>query len=141
VQLPFLQLRVPDLRFVPLCDGSPRLADLQRLGQALARVLGGLGEPCALVISSDMTHYETREVAERRDREAIAALEKLDAEALHRLVARGDLTMCGVFPAVAALTALAARGARQGRLVGYATSGDVTGDFSSVVAYAGLHFR
>jgi hypothetical protein len=141
VQLPFLQVRVPNLRFVPVCVGSPRLADLQGLGEALARVLDGLGEPCALVISSDMTHYESREAAERLDRKAIAALERVDAEGLHRLATREDLTMCGVFPAVAALTALAARGVRRGRLVGYATSGDVTGDFSSVVAYAGLHFR
>jgi hypothetical protein len=141
VQLPFLQARAPALRFVPICVGSPRLDDLRRLGESLARVLDELGEPCALIVSSDMTHYEPREVAERLDRRTIGLLEQIDADGLHRLAARGGITMCGVFPAVAALIALAARGVRRGWLVDYATSGDVTGDFGSVVAYAGLHFR
>jgi len=141
VQLPFLQVRVPDLRIVPVCVGSPRLEHLQALGTALARLGGSVEEPFAIVISSDMTHYEPREEAERQDRKAFAALERVDARELHRVVGRERITMCGVYPAVAALEACRGLGARLGKLVEYATSGDVTGDYGDVVAYAGMHFR
>jgi hypothetical protein len=141
VQLPFLQVRVPGLRIVPLCVGSPRLEDLQALGTALARLADSLPEPFAIIISSDMTHHEPREEAERLDRKAIAALEQVDARELHRVVDSERITMCGVYPAVAALAACRSLGARTGRLVEYATSGDVTGDYGDVVAYAGMHFR
>ncbi|MEE9219386.1 MAG: AmmeMemoRadiSam system protein B [Acidobacteriota bacterium] len=141
VQLPLLQVRVPDLRIVPICVGSSRRSDLRALGKAIATVVSSLEEPMATVISSDMTHYETREFAERQDRMAIEALERVDASELYELVARERISMCGVFPAVAALQTCQDIGARRGTLVAYSTSGDVTGDFSNVVAYAGMHFR
>jgi AmmeMemoRadiSam system protein B len=49
--------------------------------------------------------------------------------------------MCGLGPAVAMLTALRVLGAKRSELVRYATSGDVSGDTSSVVGYAGMVFR
>ena len=36
------------------------------------------------------------------------------------------------------LTASKALGAKKGTLVKYSTSGDITGDFASVVGYAGI---
>lgn len=141
VQLPFLQARLPDLRIVPICVGSPRLEELRALGAAVAALAKSHPEHFAVVISSDMTHYEPREVAERQDRKAIATLERVDAEGLHRVVTHERISMCGVYPAVAALEACRGLGVRSGRLVGYSTSGDVTGDYSDVVAYAGMHFR
>ena len=141
VQLPFLQARVPDLRVVPLCIGSPRLDELCALGAALASLAAAFPEPVALVISSDMTHYQPREVAERQDRKALSALERVDSRGLHDVVTRERISMCGVYPAVAAMEACRGMGVRAGSVVGYATSGDVTGDYADVVAYAGMHFR
>jgi AmmeMemoRadiSam system protein B len=141
VQLPFLQVRVPQARIVPVCVGTPRLDDLRAFGAAMAQVIASLEEPATIVISSDMTHYEPREVAERQDRKAIEALKRVEATALHEVVRRERISMCGVYPAVAALEACRLLGARKGELLAYATSGDVTGDFSAVVAYAGMHFR
>jgi hypothetical protein len=46
--------------------------------------------------------------------------------------------MCGVVPAAAMLVACRELGASEARLVAYGTSGDVTGDRGSVVAYAAL---
>jgi AmmeMemoRadiSam system protein B len=48
--------------------------------------------------------------------------------------------MCGLGPTVALLTALQSMGGAQPELVRYATSGDVSGDFSTVVGYAGMLF-
>jgi len=46
--------------------------------------------------------------------------------------------MCGVMPTVAALVASLLLGAEEARLISYMTSGDVTGDYSQVVGYAGV---
>ena len=48
------------------------------------------------------------------------------------------ITMCGICPAFIMLVCSKARGAKKAELVRYATSGDITGDYSSVVGYAGI---
>jgi AmmeMemoRadiSam system protein B len=141
VQLPFLQvLRPAGFRFAPLCVGTGELAALQELGEAMAEVLTSLESPCLLVVSSDMTHYETADSARRKDARALGCLERLDARGLHEVVRREKISMCGYAPAVAALTAIHRRGASRGRLVEYTNSGVVTGDDREVVAYAGMVF-
>ena len=46
--------------------------------------------------------------------------------------------MCGFGPAVAMLTAAKSLGAKKAELVQYATSADVSGDYTTVVGYAGI---
>jgi hypothetical protein len=62
----------------------------------------------------------------------------LDARGLHDVVSREEISMCGFVPATIMVVAAVAQGAREAELVGYATSGDVTGDDGSVVGYAGV---
>jgi len=54
---------------------------------------------------------------------------------------REEISMCGLGPAVAMLTAVRAMGAKNAELVRYATSGDVSGDRDAVVGYAGMIFH
>ena len=63
---------------------------------------------------------------------------QLDPEGLHETVQREDISMCGYGPATAMLVAARERKALTAELVRYATSGDVSGDPSFVVGYAGL---
>ena len=46
--------------------------------------------------------------------------------------------MCGVVPATVVIEAANLLGVAEAHLVAYATSGDVSGDRSSVVGYAGI---
>jgi hypothetical protein len=46
--------------------------------------------------------------------------------------------MCGVIPTTITIVATKELGATKATLVTYATSGDVSGDYGSVVGYAGL---
>jgi len=71
---------------------------------------------------------------------AIERIRALDARGLYDVVQEEDISMCGLAPAVSMLTALRLLGARQAELVRYATSGDLTGDRSEVVGYAGMIF-
>jgi predicted class III extradiol MEMO1 family dioxygenase len=94
-----------------------------------------------VVISSDMSHYIPFEEARELDAMAIERMEELDAEGLHSVVEREEISMCGAMPAVAGLRAARALGASRGRLVAYTSSGDRTGDYREVVAYAGMVFH
>jgi AmmeMemoRadiSam system protein B len=62
----------------------------------------------------------------------------LDPEGLYEVVYENKISMCGVLPTVVMLRAALALGATQAELVAYSNSGDVTGDQSSVVGYAGV---
>ncbi len=138
VQLPFLLARNPRLRMVPITLADAGLDALLDLGRALAGVIQRRPEPWLLVLSSDMTHFESRERARAQDRQALARLEALDAAGLYAVVRDRGISMCGVVPAVVGLAAAVALGASRCRLVDYSCSGDVTGDDRDVVAYAGM---
>jgi AmmeMemoRadiSam system protein B len=137
VQLPFLQRLRDEVRFVPICVGSHRLPWLLELGRALAETIAGQPDEVLLVLSSDMSHYLPATLAERLDRQALDRLLAVDPEGLHRVVRQEGITMCGVAPAVAGLEAARRLGAASAQLVAYGNSGERTGDFDSVVGYAG----
>jgi hypothetical protein len=138
VQLPFLQVLAPGFRFSGICVGTADYSALESLGHALARVVRSAKDPILMVCSSDMNHYESAEIASRKDRMAIEKMQQIDPPGLYRVVIDEDISMCGFAPAVSVLTACRDLGASAGHLIRYANSGDVSGDYESVVGYAGL---
>jgi AmmeMemoRadiSam system protein B len=138
VQIPFLQTCVPDLQFAAICVGTAEYSTLESLGHALARVVRSWNEPVLIVCSSDMNHYESADVAKHKDQLAIDRVLAVDPPGLYRTVHEADISMCGYAPAVAALVACRDLGATAGRLIRYANSGDVNGDYARVVGYAGM---
>ena len=139
VQVPFLQHFSPGVSIVPVCVSyAASLADLQTLGKALAGAVRGFGRPVLIVASTDMSHYVSRVEAKEKDGRAIDRILALDAEGLFRTVVEEEISMCGFQPVTAAIVAARELGAGKAELVRYATSGDVTGDDSGVVGYAGL---
>jgi MEMO1 family protein len=138
VELPFLQLRQPDLRFVPLALGTGQFEVLEQLGMALAEVISLRRDSVLLVASSDMNHYESDVVTRVKDHRAIERILSLDPRGLFDVVTQQDISMCGFGPSVAMLTAARQLGAKSSELVKYATSGDISGDRDMVVGYAGV---
>jgi MEMO1 family protein len=138
VELPFLQLRQPNLRFVPIAVGTAQFEPLENLGRALAEVIAAQKERVLIVASSDMNHYESDVVTRAKDQRAIERILSLDARGLYDVVTQQQISMCGFGPAVAMLTAARQLGAKSAELVKYATSGDVSGDRNMVVGYAGV---
>lgn len=141
VQLPFLQMRRPDLRLVPIAIGTRDLDVLQALGQALADVISVQSDKVLVIASSDMNHYESDVVTRVKDHKAIEQVLALDARGLGEVVIREEISMCGMGPSVAMLTASTQLGAKTATLVKYATSGEVSGDYDRVVGYAGIVVR
>jgi AmmeMemoRadiSam system protein B len=141
VQLPFLQVLAPGFTFVPVALGTIRFEDLVSVGEAVGRVLASWKEEVLLLTTSDLNHYEDDATTRVKDGKAIERLLALDARGLYDTCRNEQISMCGLGPAVAMLTALHGLEAKQAELVRYATSGDVSGDTSAVVGYAGMTFH
>lgn len=141
VQIPFLQYcSSADFKILPLVIASADLNALQNVGKELAQAIKKIGieNDVLIIASSDMTHYESQQSAEKKDKLAIEAILKLDEGLLLKRVREMDISMCGFAPTIIMLTATKELGATKARLVKYQTSGDASGDYSAVVGYAGI---
>jgi len=141
VQLPFLQYFKKDTKLVPIVLAHASSAVYKEIGSAIARAVKDLEREVVIIASSDMTHYEPQSLAQRKDNQAIEAMLALDEDKLIEKVDELNISMCGYAPVVSLITAAKALGAKKAELVKYQTSGDTTGDYSSVVGYAGLIFK
>jgi len=140
VQLPFLQHLMEDFSILPICIGNSNFEDLAKAGSELAYALQYAKREATIIASSDMTHYEPQNIAKAKDMEAIARMQEMDVKGLADKVKSMNISMCGVAPVIIMLTATGILGARKGELIEYKTSGDVSGDYFSVVGYAGMIF-
>ena len=140
VEIPFLQVLNPDFRFVPIALGTAHFETLVNVGEAIGAVLAAEKQEILLVASSDMNHYEDDATTRIKDRKAIEQLLSMDALGLYDTCRNEDISMCGLGPAVAMLTALHLLKASKSELIRYATSADRAGDPAAVVGYAGMLF-
>ena len=140
VQLPFLQFIYPRrFKFVPICMMLQDLETSIEVGEAVGKVAE---EHSAIVLaSSDWTHYEPQDEAESKDTQAIKAALQMDEKTFQQLIQERSVSACGYGPVTAMIHGAKLRGARSGNLLSYQTSGDVTGDKSSVVGYAAALFE
>ena len=138
VQVPFLRFVRPDVAIVPICLGFGDFSSCRELGEGIAKAIREYGDTVLIVASSDMTHYESAVNAKVKDELAIERALDLDPQGLLEVCRAKRITMCGVVPATVMLIAAIALGAKRSRLVRYANSGDVSGDYRQVVGYAAL---
>ena len=139
VQLPFLQyLYGSEFKFVPIAFLMQDLESSREVGKALAKALEG--KNAVIIASTDMTHYEPHEQAVRKDKLALSAVEKLNEEEFYSIIESYNISACGYGPVAALITAAKLLGVKKAEILCYKTSGDITGDYSSVVGYASACF-
>ncbi len=140
VELPFLQYVRKNFQIVPICLASGQSKALKSVGLSVAAAIEKLKLQGSVLIiaSSDMTHYEPQQMANQKDKLAIEAILELNPDKLLETIAEFDISMCGFAPVAAMLFCARALGAKKTELIKYQTSGDITGDLSSVVGYAGV---
>jgi AmmeMemoRadiSam system protein B len=141
VQLPFIAYFSQKVKIVPIIMLSASVEDCRILGEGIAKAVKRSDYSVAVVASSDMSHYVTDTVARQKDKKAIDSILSLDPSGLYETVVRERISMCGYLPATAMLYAAKALGAQSARLIRYATSGEVGGDYDHVVGYAGVVVR
>jgi MEMO1 family protein len=133
MQLPFLAALAPATPIVPLVMGFQTRETAFALGEALASVLAH--RRALMVASSDLSHFYDAGTASALDAQVLSHVDAMDDEGLMRLLEERPDHACGGGPIVATLRAARQLGARHGRVLRYAHSGDVSGDQSSVVGY------
>lgn len=140
VQLPFLQRSFNDFKILPICLGLQDEETAVEVGDAVASAIKKVGRDCTVLASSDFTHYEPQEVAVEKDSYVIESVLDMDVPELYRRVYDKNVTACGYGPIAATITASRILGATTGKLLRYATSGDILHDYSQVVGYGAILF-
>jgi hypothetical protein len=138
VQLPFIARFSDSVKIVPLTIMNLSREVCEVMGNTIAEAVRETDYDVVIVASTDMSHYVPQETAKRLDGLALQMALALDPAGLYDTVVEEQITMCGFVPATVMLYAARALGASGARLVKYATSGDVSGDYASVVGYAGV---
>ena len=144
MQLPFLARVARDVPIVPLLMGFQTRAAIEGLADALAAAVAG--REVLLVASSDLSHYFDARRASALDGAVLQRIDAFDPEGLLARFEevpegeRGRFVACGGGPAIAVMLAARRLGARHGRVLKYAHSGDISGDHDAVVGYAAAAF-
>jgi AmmeMemoRadiSam system protein B len=108
------------------------------LGMALAEILRGRN--VLFVASSDLSHYQTQDVANVLDKRMLDGIASMNAHQVVMDMESGTAVACGYGAIATVLCAVQAWAANRATVVRYATSGDVTGDYSQVVGYGAAVF-
>lgn len=139
VQLPFIQFLFGDSpRFIPICMMMQDLQTSRDIAKSIFEQCRG--KDYVIVASSDFTHYEPQEVANKKDKMAIDAILKLDDQTLNELGESNRVTMCGYGPITTLMAVANLMTGVKVELLTHRTSGDITGDESAVVGYSSIVF-
>jgi len=134
IELPFLQRALgADFKLLPVMVRSQSLKISQQLGVDLAETLRG--KKALMVASTDLSHFYTQEDALTYDNEMLRRIESFSPEDVFNAEKDKQGFACGLGAVTAVLWAARALGATTIKVLRHATSGDVTGDYSSVVGY------
>ena len=138
IELPFLQRALAsdqsEWKLLPVMVRAREPRVSEGLGKALAKVLHN--KNFALVASTDLSHFYNHKTALTYDRAMLNEIESFNPEGAFDLERAGKGFACGLGAFTAVLWASRELGADQVKVLRHATSGNVTGDYSSVVGYA-----
>jgi AmmeMemoRadiSam system protein B len=139
IELPFLQRAIrPDILLLPVMVREVSKKVTSGLGKALAKVLRD--RKVILVASTDLSHFYQQSTAEMLDSEILRWVEAFDPEGVLRAEEENKGYACGRGALASVMWAAKGLGANHAEVLNYATSGNVTGDFTQVVGYASAVF-
>ena len=134
IELPFLQRALKNQwKLLPVMVRAQELRVSQGLGKALAKVLAN--KNFVLVASTDLSHFYNQKTALTYDRAMLDQIEAFSPEGAFDMERAGKGFACGLGAFTAVMWASRELGADRVKVLRHATSGDVTGDYSSVVGY------
>jgi len=134
IELPFLQRALAgEFKLLPVMVRAQSAQTSQKLGIALAETLRG--KDSLVVASTDLSHFYTQEEAVKFDTEMLRRVESFQPDDVSCAEEEHKGFACGLDALVAVLWAARELGGDTVKVLRHATSGDVTGDYSSVVGY------
>ncbi len=134
IELPFLQRALrTEFKLLPVMVRSQSPLVARRLGHALAKVMQGRSG--LLVASTDLSHFYPQELAHKLDEEMLRRMRSFSPDDLFSAERSGLGFACGVAAVAAVLWAARELGGSVVEILHHSTSGEETGDYSSVVGY------
>lgn len=134
IELPFLQRALgAGFKLLPVMVRTQSAQVSQQLGADLAKTLRG--KKALIVASTDLSHFYSQDEAVAFDTEMLRRIESFSPEEVFSAEKDKRGFACGLGALTAVLWAAKAMGASTVKVLRHATSGDVTGDYSSVVGY------
>jgi len=138
IELPFLQRLFSseqnEWKLLPVMVRAREPRVSKGLGKALAKVLRD--KNFTLVASTDLSHFYNHKTALTYDRAMLNEIESFNPEGAFDVERAGKGFACGLGAFTAVMWASRELGADKVKVLRHATSGNVTGDYSSVVGYA-----
>ncbi|MDP2874143.1 MAG: AmmeMemoRadiSam system protein B [bacterium] len=143
VELPFLQVVLKDFQILPILLGQIDDDTEKKLATALAAVMD---ESTLLVVSSDLSHYPARQVADKVDAETVAGIltgevGKFD-QAMQSSLSQGypNLVTCACGESAIRIGMQVAQSLKLSgwHKLALTNSGEMTGESERVVGYASL---
>ncbi len=139
VQIPFLQeVFLNKFKILPIILIDQSFDVAKEIGNAISII--AKTKKTMIVGSSDFTHYEQNEFAHRQDKALIEPIINLDVKQFYDVLKEKKVSACGYGAIASTMIACKKLGASKGKLIKYATSGDVTGETDSVVGYGAICF-
>jgi len=146
IEVPLLQYRQRNFNLVPIVAGACSLETITKAGAILRSLVD---DETLLIASSDFVHYGrnygyvpfTQDVPEqikKLDMGAYEHIARLDSKGFLEYKRRTGATICGYVPVAILLSMLDKP--IEAKLTNYATSGELTGDFSNSVSYLSVAF-
>jgi MEMO1 family protein len=138
VELPFLQMLLPQFDFVPVVMGDQGNMYIDALAEALPEILD---ESTVIVASSDLSHYYNKQMAKMLDDRVAEAIDAYDFNRLQSDLQTGACQACGGGLIVSMMKALNTFEKRTMDVLHRSDSGDASGDNRRVVGYlsAAIH--
>jgi len=135
VQIPFLQMVKSEAEIVPIVMGTidPDLCRI--IGETIAEEIKSSGKEYGIIISTDLSHYHSYDVAVKKDKDFINALESFDENVVEAVIATGKAEACGEGGVLAGISLARELGAKKIKTIKYANSGDTAGPKDQVVGY------
>ena len=141
VQLPFLQYFSNDFSIVPIVMGSQSFSASSDLAKAIFDSAQKLNKSYCVIASTDLSHFNNQEKANTVDGFVLEDIEHMNEFKLYEEVIQYNITMCGYGPVMATIALSKMSDKHKCDILEYKTSGDVTGDLTSVVGYASGIFK
>ncbi len=138
LQMPIIKYRFPRARIAPILMGDQSLETAQWLAEKILSAIKETGRDVRIVASSDFSHFYPDNTARKMDKLAIEAIMALDMPEFYRRIGSRAAEACGHGPIATMCMVCEGLGAHRTEEIGYATSGDVTGDTHTVVGYAAI---
>ncbi len=141
VQLPFLQYFSTDFKIVPITMGTQNFVTSNDLSNTILEAADKLNKSYCVIASTDLSHYNNQEKANKVDGFVLEDISEMNEFKLFEEVVQYNITMCGYAPVMTAISVSKRTSKNTSEILAYGTSGDVSGDFTSVVGYASGVFK